>query len=76
MKTAKRISVEDFRDKVDTLYRLVIVAARRAQQLSKPDARPFVEPNSKKPMMIALQEILEGKIEAHSGDEDDEVIVE
>jgi DNA-directed RNA polymerase omega subunit len=76
MKTANRISVEDFREKVDTLYRLVIVASRRAQQLSKPDARPLVEPNSKKPMMIALQEMLEGKIEAHSGEEDDEAVVE
>jgi len=73
---ATRISVEDFRDKVDSLYRLVIVAARRATQLSKPETRPLVDPVSKKPTITALQEILEGKVEARSGAEDEEEIIE
>lgn len=71
-----RLSVEDFTERVDSLYRLVIVGARRATQLSKPETRPLVNITSKKPTMIALNEILEGKVEARAGDEDEEEIIE
>jgi DNA-directed RNA polymerase omega subunit len=55
-------SPEDFDDKVDSLYQLVIVASRRANQISRPDGRPLVPIRSKKSTMVALQEIYEGKV--------------
>lgn len=58
----KLYSLEDFHDKVDSLYRLVIIAARRANQISKPETRALVSTGSKKPTVIALEEIYEGKV--------------
>jgi len=66
-------SPEDFKDKTDSLYRLVLGAARRAAQLSKPETRPLVHVRSKKPTVIALEEVLEGKVavsEARTDEED------
>ncbi|HOE66172.1 MAG TPA: DNA-directed RNA polymerase subunit omega [Candidatus Hydrogenedentes bacterium] len=66
-------SPEDFEGKIDSLYRLVIVGSRRAAQISKPEARPLVPIRSKKPTMVALEEILRGKVgyrlETGDGDE-------
>jgi len=69
------ISVEQFRDKIDSLYRLVILAARRATQVSKPDSRPLVPVHSKKSTIVALEEILQDKVtyRATEGDEEDYV---
>ncbi|MGI5907944.1 MAG: DNA-directed RNA polymerase subunit omega [Christensenellales bacterium] len=47
--------------KVDCRYTLVIEVARRARQLVD-HARPLVETASNKPVTIAVQEIMEGKI--------------
>ena len=66
------ISVELFDDKIDSLYRLVILAARRATQISKPDSRPLVPVRSKKPTIVALEEILQGKVKARIGGVDEE----
>lgn len=76
MELRERITVEDFNGKIDSLYRLVIVAARRAAQLAKPDARPLVERTSKKTTITALQEILAGKVEPRSAAEVDEELFE
>lgn len=70
------ISVEQFDDKIDSLYRLVILAARRASQISKPDSRPLVPVRSKKPTIVALEEILQGKVKARIGGTDEEVFFE
>ncbi|MBN2308037.1 MAG: DNA-directed RNA polymerase subunit omega [Candidatus Hydrogenedentes bacterium] len=69
------ISVEKFRDKFDSLYRLVIVASRRATQVAKPDSRPLVPVRSKKATIVALEEILQGKVsyEIDASDEEDYV---
>jgi len=72
----KRISVEDFEGRMDSLYRLIIVASRRAIQLGKPETRPLVDVESKKTTMIALHEILEGKVTAQTDAEADEDILE
>lgn len=69
-------SVEDFRDKIDSLYRLVIVAARRAGQVNRPESRPLVSSYSKKPTVIALEEILEGKVGYTIGAQDEEDYLE
>jgi DNA-directed RNA polymerase omega subunit len=55
-------SPADYRDKVDSLYRLVIICSRRASQISKPENRPLVPVKSKKATMVALDEVREGKV--------------
>ena len=71
-----RFSPEDFGGKVDSLYRLVIVCARRASQVAKPDARALVSVRSKKPMMVSLKEFYEGKITYRSDRDDEEGLFE
>ncbi len=72
----ERFSIEDFNQRIDSLYRLVIVAARRAGQLSKPDTRALVPVRSKKPTVTALEEILEGKVGYRTGEETEEEYAE
>jgi len=66
----RNYSVEDFSGKTDSLYRLVILAARRASQISRTDSRPLVSAHSKKSTIIALEEILDGKV-SHTTDASD-----
>jgi len=69
-----KFSTEDFlkRDDIDSLYRLVIAAARRANQVAKPESRPLMSAaRIKKPTMIALEEILEGKVKIVANDEEE-----
>lgn len=68
----KHYSVEDFEGKADSLYRLVIVAARRAGQVNRPETRRLVATRSKKPTLIALEEIADGKVTYDTGAEDEE----
>lgn len=65
--------VDDFADKIDSLYRLVIVAARRANQI-KTEAHGFVGvTRERKPTIIALEEVLDGKVgfTTHQDEEED-----
>ncbi|MBX7259869.1 MAG: DNA-directed RNA polymerase subunit omega [Candidatus Hydrogenedentes bacterium] len=71
-----RISVEMFEGKIDSLYRLVILGAKRASQLSKPEARPMVRSTSRKPTMVALEEVLADKLKPRIGGEEDETYLE
>jgi DNA-directed RNA polymerase omega subunit len=67
------LSIDDFgRDakRIDSIYRLVILAAKRANQLGKPDARLLVSPVSRKPVITSLQEILDGKVWYRTGAEE------
>jgi DNA-directed RNA polymerase subunit omega len=50
------------KDGFDSNYRYVLVAARRARQLSG-GAPPLVDTNARKPCKIAQQEIDAGKIQ-------------
>ncbi len=71
----QHLALEDFElenGKMDSLYRLVVIAARRAVQLNKPEARSLVAPVSKKPVVLALEEILEGKVWYRIGGEDED----
>ncbi len=63
-----RVTVEDCLTKVDTRFQLVLVASKRARQLSK-GAEPFVEWENDKPTVVALREIEEGYITAAILDE-------
>ena len=70
------ISIEELQKRCDSLYRLVIAGARRASQVAKPDTRPLVPVRSKKSTIIALEEILQGKVDVVRAPSDDEEFVE
>ncbi len=57
-----RVTVEKAVKKVGNRFDLVLVAARRARQLSIQGKVPLVEEKKHKPTVIALQEIEEGLI--------------
>ncbi len=67
----RHYSVEDFHGKVDSLYRLVLLASRRANQIARTESRPLIATHSRKPTVIALEEILEGKVSYTTGDSDE-----
>ena len=74
---ATPFSVDEFSEKCDSLYRLVIVASRRAKQISKTESHGFGSVTSaKKPTVSALEEILEDKVGFYVGDEGDGDILE
>ena len=54
-----RVTVEDCLNNVDNRFQLVLVATKRARQLSL-GAEPFVEEENDKPTVLALREIAEG----------------
>ena len=56
-----RVTVEDCIDKVDNRFDLVLLASRRARQLSM-GSDPLVERDDDKPTVIALREIAENKM--------------
>jgi DNA-directed RNA polymerase subunit omega len=70
------VSVEDFKDKIDSLYRLVIVASQRARQLARPETRALVPMRSRRPTMVALEEILQGKVKYKTGSLDEDEFIE
>ena len=57
-----RVTVEDCLDKIPNRFELVVLAARRARDITLGRA-PFVEEENDKPTVIALREIAEGKID-------------
>ena len=54
-----RVTVEDCLNKVDNRFQLVLVATKRARQISL-GATPHVEEENDKPTVLALREIAEG----------------
>ena len=63
-----RITVEDCLEHIENRFDLVLLAARRARQISQ-GADPLVPPENDKPTGIALREIAENLINATSMDE-------
>lgn len=61
---------EHVQPEMDSKYRLIIVAAKRSKQLQR-GARPRVEidPQKHKPTRIALEEVLNGKVDFQITDE-------
>ena len=55
------VPMEKLLKNVNSYYRLVLVAAQRANELAK-GVPPLVVTKSKKPPIIALEEIAKGKI--------------
>lgn len=57
-----RVTVEDCLQKIPNRFELVLAAARRARQIEH-GAEPMVPMGKEKPVVIALREIGEGKID-------------
>jgi DNA-directed RNA polymerase subunit omega len=57
---------------IDSKYRLIILAAKRSKQLQR-GARPRIEidPTKHKPTRIALEEVVQGRIQFHLKTEGD-----
>ncbi|HNZ48768.1 MAG TPA: DNA-directed RNA polymerase subunit omega [Candidatus Hydrogenedentes bacterium] len=62
--------VDDFSQSFDSLYRLVIVAAARSNQLASAGTHGFG--SLAKPTVRALEEVIEGKLQWADTDELDE----
>ena len=56
-----QVPIEDLMEHVDSKYRLVMVAAKRAKQLNR-GAAPLVQVRSVKPIYQALEEVATGKL--------------
>ena len=58
--------VEQASPEIDSKYRLIILAAKRSKQLQR-GARPRIEidQTKHKPTRIALEEVIQGKIQFH-----------
>lgn len=65
-----RITVEDCLDNVENRFELVIVATKRARQLSLTGTEPAVAWENDKPTVVALREIAAGHITSKYLDED------
>jgi len=63
-----RITVEDCLEHVENRFDLVLLAARRARQISQ-GAEPLVPPENDKPTVIALREIAENLVNNATMDE-------
>lgn len=70
-----RITVEDCLDNVDNRFQLVLVATRRARQLSL-GADPLVEIENDKPTVVALREIADGLVTRDILDEEPPLQIE
>jgi DNA-directed RNA polymerase subunit omega len=57
----QHVPFEDLLEHIDSKYRLVIVAAKRAKQLNR-GAAPLIQTRSVKPAYQALEEIASGKL--------------
>jgi len=57
-----RVTVEDCLENVDNRFQLVLVATKRARQISSGGKEPNVDWENDKPTVVALREIAEGFI--------------
>jgi DNA-directed RNA polymerase subunit omega len=56
-----RVTVEDCLTNVDNRFQLVLVATKRARQISL-GSEPFIEAENDKPTVLALREIADGLV--------------
>ncbi len=56
-----QVPIEDLLKRCGSIYRLVILAAKRAKELSE-GSPPLVETHHRKATSVALEEILQGKV--------------
>lgn len=65
-----RVTVEDCLEHVDNRFELVMVAAKRARQLSIRSEDALVEWENDKPTVVALREIAAGLLKSEKWDEE------
>jgi len=70
-----RITVEDCIENIDSIFEMVLVAAKRARRLAH-GADPMVELENDKPTVIALREIAAGLVTPAILDEIEEPVTE
>ena len=58
----QNIAIDQLMNKTGSIYKLVILASRRALELSEDETRLGVSSTGAKPVNMALKEIMEGKI--------------
>ena len=58
-----RITVEDCLEKIPSRFDLIIMASKRARQLSTTSREPLVEWDNDKPTIVALRENEEGLLD-------------
>ena len=63
-----RVTVEDAVDKIGNRFDLILVAARRARQISVGGKDPMIDAENDKPTVIALREIEQGLVNNSSLD--------
>ena len=63
-----RVTVEEAVDKIGNRFDLILVAARRARQISVGGKDPMVDAENDKPTVIALREIEQGLVNNSSLD--------
>ena len=56
------ILIEELMKRVDSKYRLVMIAAKRAKQINK-GAPPLIQTKARKPTTISLEEITQGGLD-------------
>tara|TARA_B100000212_G_scaffold179993_2_gene135466 strand:+ start:1924 stop:2196 length:273 start_codon:yes stop_codon:yes gene_type:complete len=64
-----RITVEDCLEKIPSRFDLIIMASKRARQLSTTSREPLVEWDNDKPTIVALREIEEGLLDSDTLEE-------
>lgn len=65
-----RVTIEDCLENVENRFELVLLAARRARQISE-GADPLVDVDNDKPTVIALREIADNLISSEAMDDMD-----
>jgi DNA-directed RNA polymerase subunit omega len=68
-----RVTVEDCLQHVDNRFELVLVASKRARQISR-GGDPLVPRENDKPTVLALREIADGLVDAKSLSEKQKII--
>ena len=59
-----RITVEDCLGNVDNRFQLVLIASKRARQLTNGAIEPLVPAKNDKPTVVALREIAAGLVDS------------
>ena len=59
-----RITVEDCLEKIPSRFDLILMASKRARQLSTTSRDPLVDWDNDKPTLVALREIEEGLLDS------------
>lgn len=62
MEELEKVDIDEFIERFERKYALILLAAQRARQLNR-GARKLVNSESKKNTIVALEELASGKIE-------------